>query len=98
MKHCNHCANTSLNSGYVEMMIDCIRTNQVCAEICSTTAKILSLSYENVDDLVDYCKTICQACARECSKHNNEYYKSCSDACQKSVEACNIYLNKTLSA
>ena len=70
-KHCNHCADASLNSGYIEMMVDCIRINQVCAEICNTTAKILSLSYDNVDDLVDYCQSICESCASECKKHKN---------------------------
>lgn len=97
-KHCNYCADASLNSGYVEMMIDCIRTSQVCTEICSTTAKILSLSYDNTDDLVEYCKAICEACARECSKHSNPHCVACSSACQKSAEACKVYLNKILSA
>lgn len=90
--HCNHCADACLDSDDIKMMVSCIRTDRVCAEVCSTTAEVLATSYKDVKDLVKYCHKICVACAEECEKHDHKHCQECADACRKCAEACEEYL------
>ena len=36
INHCNYCADACLDEDNVKMMVDCIRTDRVCAEVCSS--------------------------------------------------------------
>ena len=73
------------------MMKDCIRTDRVCAEVCSTLNQVLATNYHDVQGLVDYCKKVCQACADECGKHEHKHCQDCAKACRECVEACEAY-------
>ena len=72
-------------------MKDCIRLDRVCAEACSSLSQILATKYDDVQDLVDYCKKLCQACADECEKHDHQHCKDCAKACRECVSACEAY-------
>lgn len=88
---CNHCADACLDNQ--ENMVDCIRTDRVCAEVCQATANVLSTSFENVDGLVSYCMEICKSCGSECAKHDHDHCQKCAEACKKCAEACQQFLN-----
>lgn len=90
--HCNYCADACLGEDNVQKMVKCIRLDRACAEVCSTLHQLLSTEFDDVDDLVRYCKRICDACANECDKHNHDHCKACADACRKCTEACEAYL------
>ncbi|WP_236059825.1 four-helix bundle copper-binding protein [Chitinophaga rhizophila] len=34
------------------------------------------------------CADICEACAAECSKHDNPHCRECADTCTQCAEAC----------
>ncbi|WP_317173297.1 four-helix bundle copper-binding protein [Euzebyella marina] len=72
-------------------MNNCIRIDRVCAEVCSSLAQILATSYTDVQGLVDYCKTICEACADECSRHDHQHCKECAKACRECALACDEF-------
>ncbi|MDR5591978.1 four-helix bundle copper-binding protein [Christiangramia sp. SM2212] len=91
INHCNYCADACLDEDNVKMMKDCIRTDRVCAEVCSTLNQVLATNYKDVQGLVDYCKKVCQACADECGKHDHQHCKDCAKACQECVKACEAY-------
>ena len=88
INHCNYCADACLGEEDVKKMIDCIRTDRVCAEVCSSLSQILATNYKNVQGLVDYCQEICQACADECGKHEAKHCQDCAKACRECAEAC----------
>ncbi|HLV40704.1 MAG TPA: four-helix bundle copper-binding protein [Brumimicrobium sp.] len=90
--HCNHCADACLDEKNVSHMVDCIRTDRVCAEICTALKNILSISYTNVGGLVEYCQQICRECADECGSHEAQHCKDCAEACRKCEQACREYL------
>lgn len=90
--HCNHCADACLDEGDIKMMVDCIRTDRACAEICSTTANLLASNYKDVRGMVEQCRDICKKCADVCAKHDHKHCQECADACRKCEEACNEYL------
>ena len=90
--HCNYCADACLDADDIKMMVDCIRTDRACAEVCSATAKLLATDYANAKGLVEYCKSICEKCADECAKHDHQHCKDCAEACRQCAEACEGYL------
>lgn len=92
INHCNYCADSCLDEENVKMMVDCIRVDRACAEVCSTLAQVLATKFDDVKDLVRYCKKICAACADECAKHDHQHCKDCAEACRKCAEACESYL------
>jgi len=47
---CNHCADACLGEENVKMMVDCIRTDRVCAEVCSSLSQVLHTTYDNVEE------------------------------------------------
>ncbi|MDT0641945.1 four-helix bundle copper-binding protein [Zunongwangia sp. F363] len=90
--HCNYCADACLDEDNIQMMVDCIRTDRACAEICSATAKLLAANYSDVKEKVEYCHRICKKCADECAKHDAQHCKDCAEACKKCAEACEAFL------
>ena len=91
---CNRCADACLDEDDVASIVDCIRTNRVCAEICNTTAKILATTYKDVGDLLKYCHRLCTSCATECEKHEYQHCVECAEACRKCAAACKDMLVK----
>lgn len=92
INHCNYCADACLDEENVKMMKDCIRTDKVCAEVCSALNQVLATNYKDVKGLVEYCKKVCQACADECGKHDAQHCKDCAKACKECVSACEAFL------
>ena len=89
--HCNYCADACLDEENMAMMKECIRTDRVCAEVCSTLSQVLATSYSDIQGLVDFCRKTCEACAEECSKHEHQHCQDCAEACKKCAEACGSY-------
>ncbi len=85
---CNHCADACLDEDNVSHMVDCIRTDRACAETCSTTAKLMSMSFGPLDELLKFCTRLCGACADECEKHEHAHCQHCAKACRNCQEAC----------
>ncbi|MCM8571013.1 four-helix bundle copper-binding protein [Gramella jeungdoensis] len=92
INHCNYCADACLDEQDVKKMVDCIRTDRVCAEVCSTLNQVLATNYADVKALVEYCKKICQDCATECGKHDAQHCQDCAKACRECASACEAYL------
>lgn len=91
INHCNYCADACLDEENVKMMVKCIRTDRVCAEVCAALNQVLATNYKNVQGLIDYCITVCNDCADECEKHEHQHCKDCAKACRECVQACEEY-------
>ncbi len=92
INHCNYCADACLDEDNVKMMVDCIRTDRVCAETCAALSQILATGHKDVKGLVEYCIEICNACAEECEKHDHSHCRECAKACRNCAQACEEYL------
>ena len=90
--HCNYCAGACLREDDVNMMVECIRLDIACAEVCSTTVKLLAMESPFATEMVAKCMEICKQCADECGKHEHQHCKECSEACRKCAAACEAYL------
>jgi hypothetical protein len=95
---CTACADACLSEPDVLELTKCIRTDLDCADICATTARVLSrhTGYDaNISrSLLEACATACEACAAECAQHAamHEHCRICADACGRCEAACRTLL------
>jgi hypothetical protein len=91
---CTACADACLSESMVAELTKCIRTNLDCADICATTARVLSrhTGYDaNISrTLLEACAMACRACAEECAMHADmhEHCRVCAQACRECENAC----------
>ncbi|RYZ80497.1 MAG: four-helix bundle copper-binding protein [Moraxellaceae bacterium] len=92
---CNRCATECLNEENVKMMVNCIKFDMDCADICTLVARMLARESQHAKHLLKECIEICNACAEECEKHahHHDHCKRCAEACRACVAACTEYTN-----
>jgi len=91
---CTACADACLSESMVAELTKCIRTNLDCADICATTARVLSrhTGYDATisRSLLEACAAACKSCGDECETHAgmHEHCRICADACRTCEQAC----------
>jgi hypothetical protein len=91
---CTSCADACLSEDMVSELTTCIRLNLDCAEICATTARVLTrqtgFDVNIARAQVEACATACMACAAECAAHAgmHEHCRVCAEACNRCERAC----------
>lgn len=91
---CAACADACLAEDSVADLRDCIRTDLDCADICATTAALLSRrTGSNLAVLkaqLEACRTACAVCAEDCESHadHHEHCRICAEACRRCEQAC----------
>lgn len=95
---CTASADACLSEEMVAELRKCIRTNLDCADICSTTARILSrhTGYDaNITRAqLEACIAACRSCGDECEQHADmhQHCRVCADACRECKQACTALL------
>lgn len=89
MTACNHCYDACLQEDDVNKMVDCIRLDRECADICAYLEQALGRGTPFASQLAKVCAEICQACGDECNKHDHQHCQECAQACYACAEACN---------
>lgn len=87
---CNHCASESAKENHDGMMAACIQLDMECAAVCYAAAELMSLGSARIKDICKLCAEICDACADECSKHDNEHCRECAEICSKCADECEV--------
>jgi hypothetical protein len=96
---CTACADACLSETALADLTKCIRTNLDCADICATTARVLSrhTGYDaNLSRaLLEACMVACRACGDECGRHAHmhEHCRVCATACQEAERTCRDLLD-----
>jgi len=91
---CTACADACLSEDMVEELRKCIRTNLDCADICDTTARVLSrhTGYDAnlTRAMLQACVQACRSCGDECAAHagHHEHCRVCAEACRACEQAC----------
>lgn len=86
---CEHCADACLDEE--GDMVDCIRTDRDCADICSLALKLVARGSDKAADILDLCADMCEDCAEECSSHDHDHCQACAKACRECAKACRNY-------
>lgn len=84
------CADSDLSRD-ASAMARCIRSCMDTADLCATTAKILSRPSPNGhawEKLVAACAAQCAECAAECATHDHVCCQECAAACRECEQAC----------
>jgi hypothetical protein len=90
---CTACSAACLAEDEVADLRDCIATDDVCAEVCTATARVLSRltrgSYAVLRAQLEACVIACQVCAEECRAHadHHEHCAVCLAACERAETA-----------
>jgi hypothetical protein len=91
---CTICADACLAEEKVQMLRRCIRLNLDCADICETTATLLSRQTGSDTALLraqlEVCEQVCRSCGQECASHagHHEHCRVCAESCRRCAEAC----------
>lgn len=89
---CRTCADACLGEHDVTAMVECIRTDVVCADVCDLVARTFTRSSDVAEDvaiaLLNSCVLACQACATECELHDHDHCRTCAEACRACEAAC----------
>lgn len=98
VRSCTTCANADLAEDDVAEMARCIARCLVCADLCDTTARVLSRpAYSDpgvIHPLLQACVRACTSSAEECSRHAQHHVHCaiCERVCRECVEACTALL------
>ena len=91
---CTACADACLSETMIAELAKCIRTNLDCADICATTARVLSrhTGYDanSSRTLLEACAMACRACGDECEGHAgmHEHCRVRAGSCRRCEAAC----------
>ncbi|WP_125776173.1 four-helix bundle copper-binding protein [Antribacter gilvus] len=91
---CTACADACLSEDMVADLRKCIRTNLDCADVCATTARVLSrhTGYDaNITRAqLEACIVACRACGDECQQHAgmHQHCAVCAECCRQCEAAC----------
>jgi hypothetical protein len=95
---CTSCASACLAEDDLAAMGECIALDQSCADLCATTARVLSrpvhADHLLLHPLLQACVRACASCAEECARHadHHRHCAVCAEVCRACVEACTILL------
>jgi hypothetical protein len=93
---CTSCADSDLIEKDVAALAECIALCQLCADICDTTARVLSRpghwDWLVASPLLDACIRACTTCAEECDRHAHHHVHCaiCARACRVCITACTV--------
>ncbi|MGP4075514.1 four-helix bundle copper-binding protein [Halobacillus sp. K22] len=88
MEACNHCYDACLKEDNVAHMVDCIRLDRECADMCGFLEQALVRNTPFAKELASVCAQMCEACGNECKKHEHDHCQKCAEACFKCADAC----------
>ena len=63
-----------------------------CSVLCYSTAKLLSLGSSRVKKIAKICARLCDDCAAECSKFQEEYFKETAKLCVACADNCELII------
>jgi hypothetical protein len=86
--YCDLCAAACLREKDIHNLINCIRSDLDCAEMCRVTAAMLARSSDCISTVCAACAEICAFCAHHCEMHDYEHCRECAKACRRAQEEC----------
>jgi Domain of Unknown Function (DUF326) len=87
-QECERCGAACLKENDAAGLMECIRLDRDCAQLCWAAAAFMSRSSPFADGLCRLGADICDACAVECAKHEHDHCQQCARACRTCAEEC----------
>ncbi|WP_007026901.1 four-helix bundle copper-binding protein [Saccharomonospora iraqiensis] len=98
---CTACADACLSESddMLPQLRKCIRTNADCADVCETTARVLSrhTGYDAnlTRSVLEACAVAARTCGDECESHaaHHEHCRVCAESCRRCERSCRELLD-----
>lgn len=87
----DRCGHACLHEAEVARMVACINLTQDCAQLCRTTAFLISHGSRFARQTCEVCAQACEACAEECERHSRPHCNACAQSCRAAAEECRRY-------
>lgn len=87
---CDFCATACLQESDMKAMTKCIMLDLYCADICRLAATFMARGDLFAQQICNLCAEICEACGKECEKHQTEHCQNCARACMACAVECRI--------
>ena len=95
---CTVCADADLAEAQPADLVECIRRNRDCLEVCAAAIGVVARwrqdNHALVVRLLEACVVACDLCAQECDRHDHEHCRKCSLACRRCESACRALLEE----
>lgn len=91
---CTRSAVACLSESDVRQLVQCIRLDLDCADLCLAAAALGSrrtgTNRDILRGMLEICSDGCRICAEECERHagRHEHCRTCTDACRRCERAC----------
>lgn len=95
---CGSCADACLGETRVAELVQCIRLNMDCEDVCLTTGRLAARRSGGDVPLIlaqlEACRLACERCATECERHAgmHEHCRICAETCRQCQVACEAAL------
>lgn len=87
---CEKSAAEGIKADQNGQFVAAIQLSLDCAEICMLLVKSIKRQSILLPSLLDICDWICQQCAGECKKLEEDHYQQCAAACLLCSKACRL--------
>lgn len=81
LSRCMQMGGTHTSPKHISLLNDCI-------EVCNTTAKLLQSNSMYHMDQCAVCQKVCEACAYDCERFQEQFMKDCAGVCLDCSKAC----------
>ena len=85
---CEHCATACLREHDIHDVKRCIELDRSCADICALSVREMTRGSPFVEEVLELCAEVCNACANECSGHSMSHCQVCAQACRYCAQTC----------
>ena len=95
---CDACLSACLLEPEVTPLARCIALDLECAALCRLLSGFSIRGSKFAPKLAEACKTLCDACAEECGRHEHGHCRRCAEACRACSVACDRLLSLGVEA
>ena len=87
-EECERCATLCLSEKDVAAMVDCVRFDRDCADLCRLVAAFAARDSPFTTLAASVLASVCKRCADECSRHDVAHCQVCAGACRSCASEC----------
>lgn len=88
MQACEQCLTACLKEPDAAQRGRCVQLLRDCADICALASRVMSRGSDFAGAICRVCAEICEACAQECGRFQDEHCQECARACSACAEEC----------